>query len=80
MSEINKREVLELMRQDGNDHCADCGKKGKRVNNPSAFLLSFELLCMSQTKTLTGPPLHLEHSCAGIVAAYIEALAPTYRR
>jgi len=32
MSDINKREVLELMRQDGNNYCADCGKKGKYIN------------------------------------------------
>ena len=31
MSEINKREILELMKLEGNDKCADCGKKGERV-------------------------------------------------
>ena len=45
MSEINKREVLELMRQDGNDYCADCGKKGEQLNI-SSLLLSFDVLCV----------------------------------
>ena len=31
MSEINKREILELMKLEGNNKCADCGKKGKRI-------------------------------------------------
>ena len=31
MSEINKREILELMKLEGNNKCADCGKKGEQV-------------------------------------------------
>lgn len=33
MSEINKREILDLMKLEGNNKCADCGKKGERVSH-----------------------------------------------
>lgn len=78
MSEINKREILELMKLEGNNKCADCGKKGEQVLKGIFDTIKNALLCTPCLQIRTGPLSHSEHSCAGTAVEFIAASALTY--
>ena len=81
MSEINKREILELMKLEGNNKCADCGKKGERSRAWKVFdTIIKPALCTPYLQIQTGLLSHSEHSCAGIVAEYTAASAFIYQK